>query len=48
MLGKIIEMLNLDEYLTADENIQIAMGKYSYPKTMNDILVLIKRELNKK
>jgi hypothetical protein len=48
MLEKIIEMLSVDEYLTADENIQIAKGKYSYPKTLEDILVLIKRELKKK
>jgi hypothetical protein len=37
MLEKIIALLNTNEWYEGDEWVQIAKGKYQYPKTLNDI-----------
>lgn len=37
MLEKIILLLNSDDWYSGDEWVQIAKGRYAYPKNFNDI-----------
>lgn len=44
MLKKIIDLLQLDDYFKASENIQIAKGLYSYETGVKEIYKQKKRE----
>ncbi len=45
MIKDIIDLLNSDDWMVADEDIQIAKGKYKAPTTWKELKVNVKRNI---
>lgn len=43
MIKNIIDLLNLDDFYGISENVDIAKGKYHYPRTIKEAKQLLKR-----
>lgn len=48
MITNTIELLRTNEFYGVSENIEIAKGKYEYPKNFKSVLGKIKREIKMK
>ena len=43
MITEIIDILQMSDFYGESETIDIAKGKYSYPRTLTEALALLKR-----